>query len=92
VTGVNDDELDGNQLYTVTLEPAESTDDRFKGINPPDLDAINVDNDTAGFIVTPHTGLVTSEDGRAATFTVMLASKPAGDVTLDLSSTARSTA
>ena len=88
VTGVNDDELDGNQLYTIAIAAAESSDERFKVLDPPDLDAVNIDNDTAGLIVTPQQGLVTSEDGQAATFTVALAAKPAGDVTLDLTSTA----
>ncbi|HMI87139.1 MAG TPA: Calx-beta domain-containing protein [Polyangiaceae bacterium] len=90
VTGVNDDEPDGNQLYMIAVGAVESSDDRFKGIDPPDLDAINVDDDSAGLIVTPQRGLVTGEDGQAATFTVALAAKPSGDVTLDLSSSAPS--
>jgi hypothetical protein len=88
VTGVNDEEPDGNQLYMIAVAPVESSDERFKGIDPPDLDAVNIDNDSAGLLVTPQRGLVTSEDGQAATFTVALATRPAGDVTVDVTSTA----
>src|SRR6185503_4902055 len=52
------------------------------------LDAINVDNESASLIVTSQSGLTTSEDGLVATFSVVLAARPAGDVTLDFSSTA----
>jgi hypothetical protein len=90
VTGVNDDEPDGSQLYTIAVAPVESSDDRFKGIDPPDLDAINVDNESAAVIVTPQVGLVTSESGQTANFTIALAARPMGDVTLDLSSSAPS--
>jgi hypothetical protein len=40
----------------------------------------------AGVVVTPTSGLVTSESGGTATFTVTLASPPTADVTIDVAS------
>ena len=46
----------------------------------------NTDNDTAGITVTPEAGLVTTEGGGQATFTVVLNSQPTANVTIALSS------
>jgi hypothetical protein len=46
----------------------------------------NTDNDTAGITVTPIAGLVTTEAGGTATFTVVLNTQPTADVTIGLSS------
>ena len=43
-------------------------------------------NDTAGITVNPTSGLVTTEAGGTATFTVVLTSQPTADVTIGLSS------
>ncbi len=45
-----------------------------------------IDNDVAGITVTPTSGLTTSELGGTATFTVVLTSKPAANVTIGISS------
>lgn len=77
VTGQNDDAQDGNQAYKIVLEPAKSEDKNYNNTpDPPDVSITNIDNDSAGFIVTPTSGLVTTEAGGKATFTVSLASKP----------------
>jgi Ca2+-binding RTX toxin-like protein len=44
------------------------------------------DNDPAGITVTPTTGLVTTEAGGTATFTVVLDSQPTADVIIPISS------
>jgi hypothetical protein len=44
------------------------------------------DDDTKGFTVNPTSGLVTTESGGTATFTVKLNSQPTADVTIGLSS------
>lgn len=44
------------------------------------------DNDTAGITVTPTAGLVTTEAGGAALFSVVLTSQPVADVRINLSS------
>ena len=86
VTGVDDALRDGSQSYVIGLGVATSADARYDGLDPQDVNGTNIDNDTPGIIVNPNSGLMTSEDGTTATFTVVLAAKPTGNVTIALSS------
>jgi hypothetical protein len=81
ITGVNDAFDDGNQTVTIMLTiSAPGTNYEF--VNPPDVQILVTDDDTAGFIVTPQ-NLVTSEPippavlGTSATFSVSLNTRPA---------------
>src|SRR5206468_3708670 len=65
---------------------ATSTDSSYNGLNPADVSVTNTDNDTAGITVNPTAGLVTTEAGGTATFTVVLNSQPTADVSIVLSS------
>jgi hypothetical protein len=85
VTGVNDDDDDGDQTFTVRLLPATSADAKYNGLDAPDLSATNVDNDTAAVVTTAATSN-TSESGASATFTLKLATRPASNVTITLTS------
>ncbi len=85
VTGVNDDIADGNQIYTVVLAAAASSDVNYNGMNPDDVSVINIDNNEAGFTVGEISG-ETTEMGGTATFTVSLISQPTADVIIDVSS------
>ncbi len=86
VTGVNDDVDDGDKLYTIVLAPATSTDGNYSGRDPADVSVTNVDNDAAGFTVNPTSGLITTEAGGTASFTIRLNSQPTANVTINLSS------
>lgn len=86
VTGVDDDRADGNQPYLIVTSTPQSDDAGYAAIDPPDASIINIDNDSPGITVTPTTGLITGENGTATQFSVMLNSKPAGDVLLDVTS------
>src|SRR5262245_54327459 len=55
ITGVDDERADGNTEYLVRIDA-----ERLGLI---DLDVTNVDNDTAGFAVSPLFGLMTTETG-----------------------------
>ncbi|HEY5926836.1 MAG TPA: hypothetical protein VIV11_34355 [Kofleriaceae bacterium] len=87
VTGADDGLDDGDQMYSVTLGAATSTDTMYAGLDPDDLDGVNADNDTAGITVLPTTTLATSEAGATGAFTVALGSQPTGDVTITVAST-----
>ena len=87
VKGVNDDIADGNQVYKVTISPAVSDDPNYQGLSPGSVDVTNVDDDSPGVTVTPTSGLVTTEAGGNASFTVVLNSEPKSKVTIGLSST-----
>jgi hypothetical protein len=72
--------------YTITTGAAESADAAWAGVDPADVAVSNEDDDTAGIVVTPTEGLFTTEGGGTATFTVVLAARPTGDVTIALES------
>jgi hypothetical protein len=85
VTGVDDTIVDGALAYTIVTGAATSTDSGYNGVNAADVAVSNSDNDVAGITVTPTSGLVTSEAGGTATFTVKLNSTPSANVTIGLS-------
>ncbi|WP_406694092.1 hypothetical protein V5E97_23895 [Singulisphaera sp. Ch08] len=86
VTGVDDAIHDGNISYTIITAPAVALDPKYDSRNAPDLAVTNVDNDSPGITVSPTTGLVTTEAGGSATFTVRLNTQPTATVTIPVSS------
>jgi len=83
VVTVNDDSMqEGSETVIATMgTPTNATQGGIIAHT-----ATIVDNDTAGITVSPITGLVTTEGGVTDTFTVVLDSQPAADVSIDLSS------
>jgi cytochrome c peroxidase len=87
VTGVNDFIADGDVGYTIVNAAASSADSTFNGVNPSDVTGTTAGNGpVAGIIVTPVTGLFTTQTGVTATFTAVLTSAPAANVTFNLTS------
>src|SRR5262249_42393722 len=86
LTGVNDNVADGNIAYTIITGAASSGDPKYSGIDPANVSASNSDDDASGITVSPVVGLVTTEAGGTATFTVVLTSQPTADVTIPISS------
>src|SRR5690606_27961090 len=76
VTGVNDFIDDDDQPYAI-VTGVSSADPKYALLDPDDVDVTNADDgDTAGVDVTPLAGLVTSEAGGTAQFSVVLTSEP----------------
>jgi hypothetical protein len=86
VSGQDDSLVDGQVNYTIVLSPAASMDSSYNGIDPMDVTLVNADNDQAGITVSPMSGLITTEAGGTAVFSIRLNSQPAGNVTIGLSS------
>ena len=86
VTGVDDAVDDGTVTWSVRLDPS-SGDATFDALANVDVVVTTTDDDTAGVEASPSAGLVTTEGGGEATFTVRLASEPLGTVVLDVAST-----
>lgn len=86
VTGVNDAAADGNQMYTIALAAIAVGDSAYLGVDPDDVSLTNIDDDTPGVTVLPTSGLVTSEIGDTATFSIVLNTQPASSVVIALSS------
>jgi hypothetical protein len=81
VVGIDDHIVDGNQAYTVAV-----AGDDASGLGAVDVSLTNQDDDVAGFLIMPSSGLVTTKAGGTATFTVQLTAQPTADVTLPLAS------
>src|SRR6185369_11997072 len=58
----------------------------YSAIDPADAGVTNTDNDAVGINVTPVAGLVTTEAGGTASFTVALRSQPTADVVIPVAS------
>ena len=46
VTGVDDQTVDGDVVYTIVTGAAVSSDAKYAGLNPPDVSLVNQDNDS----------------------------------------------
>ena len=86
ITGVNDFVDDGNISYSL-ITAAVSTDPLFNGAFVSDIPVVSIDDDTAGFVRSGVSTLVTTERGGTASFTIRLTSEPLADVTIGLTST-----
>jgi hypothetical protein len=85
LTGVNDTLLDGPQEVDIRIGPTTSSDPDYLNIAQQRVTAINIDDDTAGVFITPRVGLLTTEAGGQATFTVVLNHAPLANVAFTLS-------
>ncbi len=86
IFGVDDFIVDGTMDYMVIMEPATSSDVTYSGLKAADVIVSNLDNDGAGIVVSPRSGLNTTEAGNSATFVVQLSTQPTNDVTIAVTS------
>ena len=84
VTGVDDDVADGMQGIAITVGAPTTTDTAFAALSAVTVTGFNEDNDAAGLVVTPTSGLVTSKAGGSTSFSVMLSSQPQATVAISL--------
>ena len=83
VTGVDDALVDGDITFNLTLDPSGAD---YGAVASATVPVTTTDDDSAGFAVVPISGLITTEAGGTAMFTVALNSQPTADVTVGLSS------
>lgn len=86
LTGEDDAIVDGNKNYAIASS-VTSSDVNYNGIATNRVDAMNVDDDQYGVTVSPVDGLMTTEEGGAAIFRVLLNAQPDADVIVGLTST-----
>jgi len=85
VTGVDDFVAANPWTSTISFSTTSSTDSRFNGMPLPQVTVNQTESDFPGIVVTPSTGLSTTNGGPPVTFTVQLASKPTATVSIPLS-------
>lgn len=83
ISGVDDDNVDGNQNYTIQLTVDSGTVDSsgYASLKTFDVPVTNIDNDGIGFAISPISGN-TSESGSQSRFNIKLNSQPTGDVVI----------
>lgn len=86
ITPQDDLIADGNISYTIVLAPAVSGDANYNGLDPVDVSVLNLDDEQASIVLSPNTGLQTTESGGSATFNVLLSRAPTADVVIGLTS------
>jgi len=88
ITGVPDGVKDSNKSYKIITSAAQSADPAYNGLKVPDVSVRNLNSRTlvAGITVTPTKGLVTTENGGTATFTIQLNYRPDTPVFIPISS------
>ena len=84
VTGQDDAVDDDDVDYSIVLEAAVSSDPKYHGLDAPDVSVRNIDDDTAGIVVQPTSGLETDEEGGIASFSLVLATQPTAPVSVPL--------
>ncbi|MBQ9396626.1 MAG: hypothetical protein IJU23_14065 [Proteobacteria bacterium] len=84
VTGVDDEEHDGNVNYTVYFEPSESEDEAYQGVQAQPIKVTNVDNDKAGISMNLANEGFDLNEGQQYPLTIKLNTKPKKDVKIAL--------
>lgn len=87
VSGVDDQIIDGDVVYQVTVTPDPSSDPDYASLPASTVMLTNRDDDTASLLVSTPNRSFTTEEGGTATFTVQLSSEPVGTVTVNSVST-----
>lgn len=80
IDGATDNITDGHQTIKLVYGPATSDDPEYSGYTRPADNITVIDVDTDSVVVSPTSGLTTTEGGGTAQFTVVLSSIPAANV------------
>ncbi len=72
VTGVDDALVDGDQAFSIVTGALSSPGTAYDALAVDDIVGVNRDDETAAIVVSPSTGLTTSEAGATALVTVVL--------------------
>ena len=86
LTGVDDHVDDGDVVFSLITSSAVSADPGYHGLDVDDVALTNLDDDEAAVSVNPIAGLITTESGGTDNFSVVLASEPTANVTIELNS------
>ncbi|MBJ46267.1 MAG: hypothetical protein CL465_05685, partial [Acidimicrobiaceae bacterium] len=88
ITGVDDDQVDGNQSTNIAISVVDaSSDNEFDGIADQNVSIETTDDDSVGFTVVETSGsTIVGEDGSTDTFSIVLNVQPSSDVVFTITS------
>lgn len=81
VTGISDCQVDGDQAFQLVVDPAQSEDSGYVGLDPGDVTLTNLDTSEIALVVSAPAG-TTDESGTLAPFSVRLPCQPNATVTV----------
>ncbi len=84
VTGIDDEIDDGDIPYTILTGNTVSDDIAYNNLAVDNVGITNTDNDEAGIIVSPTSGLETNESGGQTNVAIVLATQPTSDVPIQI--------
>ncbi len=88
VDGIDDGIADGDQVYVIRIDPAQSADSEFNGAGPlNNVIVTNYEENNLKMKLTPSTQIATTEGGGATVLSLALLEAPNADVTIPLSIT-----
>ena len=88
VTGVDDDQVDGDQTTNITISVVDaSSDNDFDGITDQNIGVETTDDDSVGFTIVETSGsTIVGEDGSTDLFSIVLNVQPSSDVVFTIAS------
>ena len=87
VTGVDDQDTDGDVAYQIRFAPAASTDPGYSGLDPSDVSVINLDDETLTSLVLDIPGNLTAGPGSNLTVPIHASNVGPGIISFDLTVT-----
>lgn len=93
LTGVDDALLDGNQVVTIVVGSAVSTDPNYNGLDPADVSVTNTDDDVANVVIAESAAsTAVAEGGATDSYTVVLTQNPTAAVNITVTASAQASA
>ncbi|MBD1939041.1 putative Ig domain-containing protein [Microcoleus sp. FACHB-68] len=90
ITGQDDLNADGEVAYQITTAGAVSTDAKYNGLDAPDINVTNTDNDSAGITITQSGGITSvAEGGVSDSYQIALNTIPTGSVEITVTADAQ---
>ncbi|MBK8170954.1 MAG: hypothetical protein IPK60_11510 [Sandaracinaceae bacterium] len=86
VTGVDDAVRDGDASFVIITSATISDDPNYDGLDVDDPSGTNTDDERLEFVITPMSGLTTSEAGGFATFQISLPTTPSRNTRVSFTS------
>ncbi|MBB3207001.1 hypothetical protein FHS27_002815 [Rhodopirellula rubra] len=84
IESVDDDVTDGDQTYTVSVQPTSTSDEAYRNLSATVVTLTNEDDDIPRLIVSQPSLAFTTEGGDSSTITTRLQTQPAGTVRVNI--------
>ncbi|MFG0289369.1 MAG: beta strand repeat-containing protein [Rhodopirellula sp. JB044] len=84
IEGVDDDVIDGDQTYMVSVQPTDASDEAYRDLAATTVTVVNRDDDIPGLVASQPSLAFTTESGGSSVITTRLQTQPVGTVRIDV--------